>query len=96
MHSNRSSRNEGKKDSKSDGPREYQRYRKNQSRSRHPDKEVDQRVRELDAERDPLSLPEEIVSEANKAGHRVGIPEQLLPISPRSTFLNCRTWIGKR
>ncbi len=28
----------------------------------------------MDAERDPLSLPEEIVSEANKAGERVGIP----------------------
>ncbi|WP_146578821.1 transcription termination factor Rho [Neorhodopirellula pilleata] len=41
---------------------------------RHPDKEVDQRVRELDAERDPLSLPEEIVSEVTKAGGRVGIP----------------------
>ncbi|NND97036.1 MAG: transcription termination factor Rho, partial [Pirellulaceae bacterium] len=57
------------------GPREYQRYRKGAQRPRHPDKEVDQRVRELDAERDPLSLPEEIVSEANKAGQRVGIPE---------------------
>lgn len=42
--------------------------------TRHPDSEVDQRVRELDAERDPLSLPEEIVSEANRAGQRVGIP----------------------
>lgn len=41
---------------------------------RHPDKDVDQRVRELDAERDPLSLPEEIVSEVTKAGGRVGIP----------------------
>ncbi len=57
------------------GPREYQRYRKGNHRPRHPDKDVDQRVRELDAERDPLSLPEEIVSEANKAGKRVGIPE---------------------
>ena len=35
---------------------------------------MDKRVRELDAERDPLSLPEEIVSEASKAGQRVGIP----------------------
>jgi transcription termination factor Rho len=42
--------------------------------SRHPDAAVDQRVRELDAERDPLSLPEEIVSEANRSGQRVGIP----------------------
>jgi len=42
--------------------------------ARHPDSAVDQRVRELDAERDPLSLPEEIVSEANRAGQRVGIP----------------------
>ncbi len=57
------------------GSREYQRYRKSKHRPRHPDKAVDQRVRELDAERDPLSLPEEIVSEANKAGKRVGIPE---------------------
>ena len=56
------------------GPREYQQYRKGAQRPRHPNKEVDQRIRELDAERDPLSLPEEIVSEANKAGERVGIP----------------------
>lgn len=42
---------------------------------RHPDQAVDQRVRELDAERDPLSLPEEIVSEVTKAGGRVGIPQ---------------------
>ncbi len=44
-------------------------------RPRHPNAEVDQRIRELDAERDPLSLPEEIVSEANRAGERVGIPQ---------------------
>jgi transcription termination factor Rho len=44
------------------------------AQARHPDAEVDQRIRELDAERDPLSLPEEIVSEANRAGERVGIP----------------------
>jgi transcription termination factor Rho len=56
------------------GQREYRNYRQNQDRPRHPDKEVDQRIRELDAERDPLSLPEEIVSEANKAGEKVGIP----------------------
>ncbi len=56
------------------GPREYRDYRQSQKRPRHPDKEVDERIRELDAERDPLSLPEEIVSEANKAGQRVGIP----------------------
>jgi len=42
---------------------------------RHPDHEIDQRVRELDAERDPLSLPEEIVSEVTRAGGRVGIPQ---------------------
>ncbi|MEL7336690.1 MAG: transcription termination factor Rho, partial [Planctomycetota bacterium] len=35
---------------------------------------MDRRVRELDAERDPLSLPEEIVSEATKRGRPVGIP----------------------
>ena len=56
------------------GQREYRNYRQNQNRPRHPDKEVDERIRELDAERDPLSLPEEIVSEANKAGEKVGIP----------------------
>ena len=56
------------------GQREYRDYRQSQGTPRHPDKEVDQRIRELDAERDPLSLPEEIVSEANKAGERVGIP----------------------
>lgn len=43
--------------------------------ARHPDSDIDQRVRELDAERDPLSLPEEIVSEANRMGQRVGIPD---------------------
>ena len=75
MPSNRSSRSGDKKRPKSDeGPREYRQYRQNKGRPRHPDKDVDQRIRELDAERDPLSLPEEIVSEANKAGQRVGIP----------------------
>ena len=43
-------------------------------RPRHPDAEVDQRIRELDAERDPLSLPEEIVDEATRSGRGVGIP----------------------
>ena len=57
------------------GSRESRGHRRGNNRPRHPDKEVDQRVRELDAERDPLSLPEEIVSEANKAGQRVGIPQ---------------------
>ena len=75
MQSNRPPRGGDKRHTKrKDGPREYQQYRQNSSRPRHPDKEVDQRIRELDAERDPLSLPEEIVSEANKAGQRVGIP----------------------
>jgi transcription termination factor Rho len=50
-------------------------YDNNSSRPRHPDAEVDQRIRELDAERDPLSLPEEIVDEANRSGKHVGIPE---------------------
>jgi transcription termination factor Rho len=45
------------------------------NRPRHPDAAVDQRIRELDAERDPLSLPEEIVDEANRSGKNVGIPE---------------------
>ncbi|MDA8743507.1 transcription termination factor Rho [Rubripirellula amarantea] len=61
-------------DSPRSGQREYRDYKNNRGRPRHPDKEVDKRVRELDAERDPLSLPEEIVSEATKAGQRVGIP----------------------
>ncbi|QDT05265.1 hypothetical protein K227x_36650 [Rubripirellula lacrimiformis] len=56
------------------GPRDHRDQRQSNGRPRHPDKDVDQRIRELDAERDPLSLPEEIVSEANKAGQRVGIP----------------------
>ena len=55
--------------------RERSNQRHNRDRPRHPDKEVDRRIRELDAERDPLSLPEEIVSEANKSGQRVGIPD---------------------
>ncbi|MCG8649452.1 MAG: Rho termination factor N-terminal domain-containing protein, partial [Pirellulales bacterium] len=76
MPPNRPSRSRDKNGSKNqDGPREYRDYRKGNNRPRHPDKEVDQRIRELDAERDPLSLPEEIVSEANKAGERVGIPD---------------------
>ena len=70
--------NPGSRDSfepkRKNGQREYRNYRQNTNRPRHPDKEVDERIRELDAERDPLSLPEEIVSEANKAGEKVGIP----------------------
>ena len=58
------------------GSRQYQQYRKKHARRpRHPDRDVDQRVRELDAERDPLSLPEEIVSEANKMGQSVRVPD---------------------
>ena len=61
------------------GQREYRDYKKRtggkNSGPRHSDEAVDKRVRELDAERDPLSLPEEIVSEASKAGQRVGIPD---------------------
>lgn len=41
---------------------------------RHPDKSVDRRIRELDSERDPLSLPEAIVSEASKIGKPLGTP----------------------
>lgn len=73
MSPNRPNSRDGNSKRKS-GQREYRDFRNNQNRPRHPDKEVDQRIRELDAERDPLSLPEEIVSEANKAGERVGIP----------------------
>jgi len=56
------------------GSRDHSGNRRGRSLQRHPDKQVDQRIRELDAERDPLSLPEEIVSEATKIGKRVGIP----------------------
>ena len=73
MPSNRSHSRDGGS-SRKDGPREYRDYQQNRRRPRHPDKDVDERIRELDAERDPLSLPEEIVSEANKSGQRVGIP----------------------
>jgi transcription termination factor Rho len=75
MSSNRPHSRDNPGAKRKSGPREYRDYRQNQDRPRHPDKEVDQRIRELDAERDPLSLPEEIVSEANKAGQRVGIPK---------------------
>ncbi|QDV64091.1 transcription termination factor Rho [Crateriforma conspicua] len=54
-------------------------------RARHPDKQIDRRVRELDAEKDPLSLPEEIVSEATKTGKRVGIPDANEP-HPRTNI----------
>jgi transcription termination factor Rho len=74
MSPNRPQSRENSGSNRRNGPREYRDYRQNHSRPRHPDKEVDRRIRELDAERDPLSLPEEIVSEANKAGERVGIP----------------------
>ncbi len=63
---------------RNDRPRRSDSHRSGQRpdpRPRHPDAEVDQRIRELDAERDPLSLPEEIVDEANRAGQRVGIPQ---------------------
>ncbi len=87
MQPNRPSRprdnNNGNGSGRSNGPREYRDYRQNQNRARHPDKEVDDRIRELDAERDPLSLPEEIVSEANKAGLRVGIPSGAAPDGPQ-------------
>ena len=56
-------------------PRSARDGRRGPRRMRHPDQAVDARVRELDAERDPLSLPEEIVSEVTKAGGRVGIPQ---------------------
>ena len=74
MSPNRPNPQDGAGSKRKSGPREYRDYRRSQQRPRHPDKEVDQRIRELDAERDPLSLPEEIVSEASKAGQSVGIP----------------------
>ncbi len=61
--------------------RDRSNQRNTSDRPRHPDKEVDKRIRELDAERDPLSLPEEIVSEANKSGQRVGIPKPNVNVS---------------
>jgi transcription termination factor Rho len=74
MPSNRSrGRDSGQKHKTS---RDKSNLRHSHNRPRHPDKEVDRRIRELDAERDPLSLPEEIVSEANRSGQRVGIPKQ--------------------
>ena len=41
---------------------------------RHTEPDVDRRVRQLDQQGDPLSLPEEIVVEANRIGRPVGIP----------------------
>ncbi|QEF99831.1 hypothetical protein Mal15_38980 [Stieleria maiorica] len=77
MQSNRPSGDEHRGDNRGSkrhgGSREYSGQRR-QRQQRHPDKVVDRRIRELDAERDPLSLPEEIVSEATKVGKRVGIP----------------------
>ena len=73
MQSNRPNGEDPRGSRRNSGSREYEQYRRS-VRPRHPDKQVDQRIRELDAERDPLSLPEEIVSEANKSGQRVGIP----------------------
>jgi transcription termination factor Rho len=58
--------------SRHDRPR--RRPEASRDRPRHPDAEVDQRIRELDAERDPLSLPEEIVDEATRSGQGIGIP----------------------
>ncbi len=106
MSSNRPHSRDNPGSKRKSGPREYRDYRQNQDRPRHPDKEVDQRIRELDAERDPLSLPEEIVSEANKAGQRVGIPKgdadepQLniaqLQMTPHDTCCNLpRTKVSK-
>ena len=78
MPSNRPSRSRDKpRPARQDGTGDQVDRRQSHGRPRHPDKVVDQRIRELDAERDPLSLPEEIVSEANKAGQRVGIPSGL-------------------
>ncbi len=77
MQSNRPSGDEHRADDRGPkrhgGSRDYSSHRR-QRQQRHPDKVVDRRIRELDAERDPLSLPEEIVSEATKVGQRVGIP----------------------
>ena len=42
---------------------------------RHPDQQVHKRIRELDAEKDPLSLPEEILTEAHNAGISLGAPD---------------------
>jgi len=77
MQSNRPTGNENRGESRAQGrhanSRDSNNHRRNR-RPRHPDSQVDRRIRELDAERDPLSLPEEIVSEVTKVGGRVGIP----------------------
>ena len=77
MQSNRPSGDENRGDDRGSkrhgGSRDYLNHRRHRQ-PRHPDKVVDRRIRELDAERDPLSLPEEIVSEATKVGKRIGIP----------------------
>ncbi len=83
MPSNRSrGRDNGRK--RKTTTRDKTNQRSGHSRPRHPDKEVDRKIRELDAERDPLSLPEEIVSEANRSGQRVGIPKAADTESPLS------------
>lgn len=56
------------------GDRNRRRRDGGRNRPRHPDAAIDARVRELDAERDPLTLPEEIVDEANRTGQKVGCP----------------------
>jgi transcription termination factor Rho len=76
MSSNRS-RGRDNAHKRKHGSRDHAPDRPNRGQPRHPDKEVDRRIRELDAERDPLSLPEEIVSEATKSGQSVGIPAAL-------------------
>ncbi|MEM6688972.1 MAG: transcription termination factor Rho [Planctomycetota bacterium] len=67
-------RNQGRSRTR-DGRSEYLRYKRNRDETRHQDQTVDARIRQLDAQRDPLSLPEEIVSEANQAGRKIGIPK---------------------
>ncbi|MEM6980927.1 MAG: transcription termination factor Rho, partial [Planctomycetota bacterium] len=49
--------------------------RANRPAGRQRSHDVNARIRELESQRDPLSLPEEIVSEVTKAGGRVGIPK---------------------
>jgi len=80
--SSKQSRSRDDSHKRKSAPRNHGKNRRERTRVRHPDQAVDRRIRELDAERDPLSLPEEIVSEANKSGQRVGIPRQTDQRSP--------------
>ena len=54
-------------------------YQPRKQSPRHPDHRVDQRIRELDAEKDPLSLPEEIVGEQHQLNPSPPAPKKPSP-----------------